>query len=311
MSSPNNECHYSPQCCSQVRPEGKKNFWSWRKIAVLCAPLVWFALCQSANLPIVDLLSSRWTLILTGFAAALIGNISAIGGGIVFIPVMIFCYKLTPIVALKIAIASQSIGMTTGAIGWMSGNQLCKKSLRSAVPGLLIGSTLTSLVFHPSSILVKGLFGPISIILGLLVLASVKGNKASNNGNIDCHWCNKVFFVSIIGGAISGCVAVGEGELVAAYFMLAAGLSSRASIATGVVLLSITSIYLTVLHQFFLGGIPWDYAAFTGLGCVYGASLAPIIARRVNQQKLKIGFACIAIIDGCLFLYQFISSSVP
>jgi uncharacterized membrane protein YfcA len=63
--------------------------------------------------------------------------------------------------------------------------------------------------------------------------------------------------VAFIGGLISGWVAIGEGEVVAAFLILVGGVKSRTSIATGVLLLAISSIYLTLLHQFFLGGIPW------------------------------------------------------
>jgi uncharacterized membrane protein YfcA len=55
-----------------------------------------------------------------------------------------------------------------------------------------------------------------------------------------------------------------------------------------------------------LGGIPWDIAAFTGLGCVFGARLAPYLSRRSNPILLKSIFATIAISDGVLFITQFI-----
>ncbi len=58
--------------------------------------------------------------------------------------------------------------------------------------------------------------------------------------------------------------------------MLVYGVNVTTCIGLGVVLLSINSIFLTLLHQFLLGGIPWNIAAFTGLGCVFGARLAPV-----------------------------------
>jgi uncharacterized membrane protein YfcA len=75
----------------------------------------------------------------------------------------------------------------------------------------------------------------------------------------------------------------------------------------GVVLLSINSIYLALVHQFYFGGIPWDYAAFTGLGAVFGARLAPWLSRYTNPLTLKAIFAAIAIGDGIIFVVQYIA----
>jgi uncharacterized membrane protein YfcA len=114
-----------------------------------------------------------------------------------------------------------------------------------------------------------------------------------------------LFIISLVGGLITGWIAIGEGELVAALLMLVYRLNVAACIGLGVLLLSINSIFLTLLHQFLLGGIPWHIAAFTGLGCVFGARLAPYLSRRSNPMVLKTIFAVIAICDGILFIVQY------
>ncbi len=43
------------------------------------------------------------------------------------------------------------------------------------------------------------------------------------------------------------------------------------------------------------GGIPWKHAAFTGLGAVFDARLAPWLSRYVNPDVLKTIFAVISI----------------
>jgi uncharacterized membrane protein YfcA len=88
--------------------------------------------------------------------------------------------------------------------------------------------------------------------------------------------------------------------------MLVYGVDVTMCIGLGVVLLSINSIYLTLIHQFLLGGIPWHIAAFTRLGCVFGARLAPYLSRHSNPIVLKTIFAFIAICDGILFIVQYV-----
>ncbi|HUA37099.1 MAG TPA: sulfite exporter TauE/SafE family protein [Candidatus Sulfopaludibacter sp.] len=248
----------------------------------------------------------NWIFIPVGFCGAVLGNISAVGGGIVFIPVIMFVFHLPPVTALKIALASQSWGMTSGAIGWIQKKVVPLRALKLTVPGLLIGSCISSLVIHPSGLLVKLFFGPVSIMLGILtIVLSKKAAKSVTRTEIPPNAALPLFVISLIGGLITGWIAIGEGELVAALLMLVYGVNVTACIGLGVVLLSINSIFLTLLHHFFLGGIPWNIAAFTGLGCVFGARLAPFLSRRSNPMVLKTIFAIIAICDGILFIVQY------
>ena len=56
----------------------------------------------------VDLFLRNGPLIIAGIARAFIGNITAIGGGIAFVPVIMFVYKTDPAVALKPACVERS-----------------------------------------------------------------------------------------------------------------------------------------------------------------------------------------------------------
>jgi uncharacterized membrane protein YfcA len=151
------------------RPEMGRDFryWSWWLLLFLAVWIVGYF--RLAHDPIA-LFKQNWIFVPVGFCGAILGNISAVGGGIVFIPVIIFIFHLPPVTALKIALASQSWGMTSGAIGWMQKRVVPLRALKLTVPGLLIGSTISSLVIHPSALLVKLLFGPVSILLGVLTI---------------------------------------------------------------------------------------------------------------------------------------------
>ena len=179
-------------------------------------------------------------------------------------------------------------------------------ALKAAVPGLLIGSTVSSLIIHPSGLLVKLLFGPVSILLGLLTLTLMrKARPGKGRADVRPGRAGRCFSPPFRAVFITGWVAIGEGEVVAAFLMLVYGVDVTASIGLGVVLLAINSIYLTLVHQFFLGGIPWDYAAFTGFGAVFGARLAPWLSHHAGPDTLKAIFAAIAIGDGIVLVVQY------
>jgi uncharacterized membrane protein YfcA len=279
-------------------------YWSWWLLLFVA---VWAVAYFSLAHDPVTLLKHNWVFIPVGFCGALLGNISAVGGGIVFIPVMMFVFHLPPVHALKIALASQSWGMTSGAIGWIQKRVVPLRALKLTLPGLLLGSLIGSVVIHPSALLVKLFFGPVSILLGILtIVLSKKAKQSVARTDIPDQAAFPLMIISLIGGLITGWIAIGEGELVAALLMLVYGVSVPICIGLGVLLLSINSIFLTLIHQFFLGGIPWDIAAFTGFGCVFGARLAPFLSRRSNPMVLKTIFAVIAICDGILFIVQYL-----
>ena len=289
-----------------IPQESNFRYWSpWLFLFVILWGVVLYATFPNS----ADLIRKNWVFIPIGVAGALLGNISAVGGGIVFIPCMIFIFHLPPVIALKIALATQSFGMSSGAIGWLQKNVIPLNALKIAAPGLLIGSTISSFVISPSALLVKLLFGPVSILIGVLTLVlsrRSKTGKRTRDVPPEARW--PLFFTAILGGVVTGWIAIGEGELVAALLMLAYGVDVASAIGLGVVLLAVNSIYLTFIHQFYLGGIPWDYAAFTGLGAVFGARLAPWLSRHVNPDVLKTIFAVIAIGDGLIFVVQYLAT---
>lgn len=99
-------------------PKGEHDFryWSWWLLVFVA---VWLSLYIRFAPEPAALFHRNWIFIFVGIGGAILGNISAVGGGIVFIPVMVFLFHTPPVAALKIALASQSMGMTSGAIGWM------------------------------------------------------------------------------------------------------------------------------------------------------------------------------------------------
>jgi uncharacterized membrane protein YfcA len=241
-------------------------------------------------------------LVLVGFAVAIVANATAIGGGILFIPILVFGYGLAPALAVKLSIAGQAFGMSSGAIAWLRRGVVPRSALRAAVPPVLLGATVSSLLFQPSPALVKSIFGPVSIALGALALSLL--DPPAERDEPPAAALLPLRVVAFAGGCVSGWVAIGAGELAAAFLMLVHHVRADRSIGLGVVLLSAASIWLCAIHVFFLAGIPWEMAAFLVLGTVFGARLGPWIAQYVPPRRLKLLFGVVAIADGVLFLVQ-------
>jgi uncharacterized membrane protein YfcA len=274
-------------------------YWSWGLAVFAAAWSAWWLLAFPEPLALAR---EHGALVAVGFAVAVVANATALGGGLFLIPILVFGYGLSPLVALQLSIAGQAFGMTSGALGWLRRDVVPRGALAVALTPLLAGATASSLLVHPSPALVKGLFGPVSILLGALALwladppaerdAPPEGARAPLRA------------VAAAGGLLSGWVAIGAGELAAAYLMLVHHLRADRAIGLGVVLLSAASLWLCAIHAFLLDGIPWDMAVFLVLGTVFGARLGPWLAQHVQPKRLKRLFGAIAIADGLLFVAQ-------
>ncbi len=278
-------------------------YWSWW-LPVFTAG--WLAVYATAFPDPAGLAARNWPLFFVGLAGATLGNATAVGGGLVFIPVVLLVFHLHPVEALQLALVSQAFGMSSGALGWLRRRAVPLAALPVAVPGLLVGATLSTLVLRPNPLLVKGLFGPMSIVVGLLTLYLV--GRHPGQTEIPRRALPGLALVAVAGGLLTGWVAIGEGELVAAYLMLRYGLEPERGIGLGATLLAVNSIYLAALHAFAVGGVPWEMAAFTILGCVWGGRLGPFVTQWLSPRRLKVGFAWIAISDGTLFVLQWLLS---
>ncbi|NOT11498.1 MAG: sulfite exporter TauE/SafE family protein [Methylococcaceae bacterium] len=282
-----------------MRPINKFSYFTpW----LLVFTLLWLVIfCTGFSNP-QELAAKNWPLILIGVLGAFIGNVTAIGGGIVFIPVMMFVYKVDPLSALKLAFVTQAVGMSSGASGWLRRGEVPLSLLKWTLPTLILGTMISTFLFHPQPMLIKRLFGPIAFAAGLLTLVTL-----DRKGGIDRlpeSARMPLLFISLVGGMITGWVAIGEGEIVAAFCMLAYGLNANQSIGLGVVLLSINSLLLAVIHIVFYGGIPWELAAFTILGVLWGGRLGPYLSQWASLRTTKKVFAVIALLDGLVVSLQ-------
>ena len=260
--------------------------------------VAWLALAPAP----LALAREHGALVAVGFAVAVVANATAVGGGLLFIPIMVFGYGVAPLEALKLSIAAQAFGMTSGALGWLRRGAVPRAALAATLPLALAGATVSALLVHASPDLVKAVFGPVSIALGASTLA-LAGARA-DGAVIPATAHPALRAAAAVGGLASGWVAIGAGELPAAYLMLRRRLRADVAIGLGVVLLAATSIWLLGLHLAALGGVPWQPALFLVLGCVFGARLGPWLADRVPPAALRRLFGAVAIGNGLLFVWQ-------
>ena len=248
--------------------------------------------------------------------AAAFANATAVGGGFLFIPLFIFGYGFTATQALKLSLATQAFGMSSGALGW-SREYILGGPLLLACVGSFAGMLLGTHVLVAPDMKIKLIFGWVNIAIGLAILVEMTLAPRSHRPVIENDSLLKktVFILTCVGGGlINAWVSIGIGEVVALYLIFVNRIRVDYAIATGVAALALNSILGLALHAR-LGGIPWEYLVFSAPGVIiggrYGAKIGRYFEARMVGSKfapkvspLKWVFTGVVIIDGAVMLVQ-------
>ena len=255
-------------------------------------------------------------LTLVAFFAASVANATAIGGGFLFMPLFIFVYQLAPPVALKLSIATQAFGMSSGALAW-GRDYIDKNAFILASFASICGVWFATYSFAVPSGYIKPLFALIS--LGVFIALVIEMRLKVIDQQQKAHFSFNKFFVFFVlvafaGGLVTGWTAIGVGEVVALYLLFFYRLRLDKAIGTGVAVLAVSSIAGFVFHAD-LGGIPWELLIFTVPGVIlggrYGVKMAKYLESTSSQQSsdqlckkspLKFIFAMVILIDCIVIL---------
>ena len=261
------------------------------------------------------LFGDRAYLTLVSFFAASIANATAVGGGFLFMPLFIYIYKLAPVVALKLSIATQAFGMTSGALSW-GRRYIDRRAFILASAASILGVWFASFMWVVPSSYIKPLFALISFGVFIALILEMKYKEASGSGSFLPVFNRSSLFFAIcafIGGLITGWTAIGVGEVVALYLLFVYRLNVDVAIGTGVAVLAASSVAGFVFH-IILGGIPWELLIFTVPGVIlggrYGAKLAKNLESKAGDTEgsikttspLKLFFATVILID-CIVIF--------
>ena len=285
----------------------------------LLASKVWLKIL----LPVLVLLlggyffGAKILLTLVAFFAASVANASAIGGGFLFMPLFIFVYQLAPPVALKLSIATQAFGMSSGALTW-GRDYIDKNAFILASFASICGVWFATYNFAVPSGYIKPLFALIS--LGVFIALVIEMRLKVLNQQQKAHFsfnAFSIFFVlaAFAGGLVTGWTAIGVGEVVALYLLFFYRLRLDKAIGTGVAVLAVSSIAGFIFHAD-LGGIPWELLMFTVPGVIlggrYGVKMAKYLESTFSQSSsdqlfkkspLKFIFAMVILVDCMVILF--------
>jgi uncharacterized protein len=211
--------------------------------------------------------AANWPILPVAFAAAFLANATAVGGGFLFVPLFIFGYGLDPITALVLALSTQALGMSSGATGW-SRTHIDGRGLRIAALAGGLGMALGTFAWTPTPLQVKGVFGWVSLAIGLALVVEMRWRPWVHHGRR--HPLGVGYALACLaGGLVTAWVSIGVGEIVVLWLLVRRRDPLSRAIATGVAALAVCSVVGLIFHGT-TGELPWRYLAFTAIAATFG-----------------------------------------
>jgi len=236
-----------------------------------------------------------------GVLTAFVGSLLGLGGGIVFIPTMLFLAEkmsafswakpqtivgLSLIAMIFTAISSTISYAKKGRVDFRTGAIL----LFGSIPGGILGSWINQFVNVDQFTLYFGL-----LVIGLSLLLFIKREERSLDRNVQDSKKMRRFIVdgvtyeyaisvplafgiSIIVVIVSCLFGIGGGSIVVPALILLFYVPPHVATATSMFMILVTSFFGSLTH-IYLGHIIWKYALFF----IPGAWLGGILGAKVNQ----------------------------
>lgn len=275
---------------------------------VLAGFVLWIAWITMLKEDPWNAIQEYWPVTVVAILAATIANATAVGGGLIFFPFFFYVHGLGGLVALKLALATQAFGMTTGAITW-SKALIVWRPLRDACLSGGLGMIVGTVFWSSSSHDIKLYFGIVSVLIGFALIAELCApNRSGARPRHTTYQCNWGFLaLCTIGGLITAWISIGIGEIVALWMIFRWQFSVGQSVATGVATLAFCSIVGFAIHTV-LGGIPWEYLVFTVPGVIIGGATGALLGKVLSHEtgasrkpdgfKLKLIMAAVISLHG-------------
>lgn len=244
-------------------------------------------------------------LVLAGIAISTVAMAVGIGGGILWTPLLILAYGLSPLEAVGTSLMIQTAGLASGSLAYIrAGFTNIKLSLlfsSVALPGVVIGGLIS---VRLSSDSVQMLLGVMAMVLAVMFVASQVEYSDQGISKIQAKILHRLLPIPAFFGFLMGTLSVGIGEWLIPALRHRLRLSMTQSIGTVIPMMFILALAAFLVHWFQAGSMNWEYLLWGGMGTLIGGQLGPRIARRIDERILKQSFIYLMTLIGIHLIFQ-------
>ncbi|MEN8189179.1 MAG: sulfite exporter TauE/SafE family protein [Thermodesulfobacteriota bacterium] len=235
----------------------------------------------------MTLLTEYWLMLPCGILISAIAMFFGLGGGVLWMPLLLTATDLEPREAVACALVIQFFGQASasvansraGLIDW----SLVKMMMVVGIPTVALGG-LISLLLRPLWI---------ELFLGLTIFfiayVFLRGDDFFVEGSEipDRTAAARGRSITAVGGVLTGFVGIGVGDWLVPFFNKQCKLVMVRSVATSIALMMVLS--LTALTVYRVQGVRlyWSIAIPSIIGVLVGAQLGSRMLHRVSETRFK------------------------
>lgn len=259
---------------------------------VLWTPLVWAL--KNGETPLSLFNSARDAALALMFViGAVIANVTAVGGGMVFNPTLQFVFGVSGFSALSLAVLVQAAGMVAGTYGWAKKGEFGKIE-RSVLVTLLVVTIVSAAIFQVIFLWLASHWPVESVLVMRVASAAIsfyvfgvvwKRIRAGAESSSDADGAGRKLSVDgriypwlLAGTALNVATSLGVGELVTSHLIKFYNAPAKTAVAIGV-LLQAVCVWVQALFivAFFQQYIILDLVLIGVMFCIAGGRLAPLV----------------------------------
>ena len=245
-----------------------------------------------------------WYIFLIAVCVAILCNASGFSGSVLFQPFFNFILQVPIAQSVATGIATETIGMTSGAITyWRMGNKIDIKAVKKVFPYVYTGIVAGIFLFgFLPKIWLRLAVGCSIFSVAIYQLYFAYLGKFGVNDMADINILNSPIsrFKSFFSGVSSASTGTGIAEIHQPMFEHDAGLATKKANASAILIESLGNWLITLLN-IKLGNIEYDILIFSSAGVLIGGQIGPLISNYISDKILKIIFGVFLSIIGLIY----------
>jgi uncharacterized membrane protein YfcA len=232
-----------------------------------------------------------WFVFPCAVLVAVIANASGFSGGVLFQPFFNFVLQLPLGQSIATGIATETIGMTSGAYRYRRMKQIDCAAVRKMLPAVAVGVLAGLYIFSRAPrdwlrLIVGLVVGGIALYQLFLAWQGHRGTRS----HADLEALGRLRWVACISGIFSACTGTGVAELHQPLYEQKGGLATKRANATAIAIEALADWGITLVNLT-LGNLRFDVLIFSVLGVTIGAQIGAAISPHLSDRLLKTVFA--------------------
>lgn len=232
-----------------------------------------------------------WYVFPYAVVVAILANASGFSGGVLFQPFFNFVLRLPIGQSIATGVATETIGMTSGAARYFQMRKIDLAAARAVVPSVLAGVVLGLFVFtHASNDLLRLIVGVVIGAIALSQLNRARHRRFGTHETADLAALPRHRWRSFWAGNFSACTGTGVAEMHQPLLEDQGGLATKRANATAIFLEAIADWTITIVNLS-LGNLRLDILVFSATGVLIGGQIGALLSPWLPDRLLKTVFA--------------------